>query len=185
MAALLQESSGTGGSGIRSSALLSCPNCPKTFSGPGRHQQYERHVIVHTGERPFVCPHCAYRANQLSNLRRHIKCIHQGQTHSGNNAHQGHQLGNTIHQGHQFGNSVHQFGNPTHHGHHFGNSTHQKRAPRDMTHITAAAATAVMPHPENVSSRNVEDHQLTTTSTSSFQHQYNRENFEGSGGQRH
>ncbi|KAK7086599.1 hypothetical protein SK128_023677, partial [Halocaridina rubra] len=56
--------------------ILTCPNCPKTFSGPGRQQLYDRHVIVHTGARPFSCPHCMYNANQLSNLRRHIKSIH-------------------------------------------------------------------------------------------------------------
>ncbi|XP_064079557.1 zinc finger protein 711-like [Macrobrachium nipponense] len=75
-----QESISGGGSSSssssRSGTVLTCPNCPKTFSGPGRQQLYERHVIVHTGARPFNCPHCTYRANQLSNLRRHIKSIH-------------------------------------------------------------------------------------------------------------
>lgn len=58
---------------------LFCPHCNKTFSGHGRQQLYERHVIVHTGEKPFVCLHCQYRANQLSNLRRHIRMQHSAE----------------------------------------------------------------------------------------------------------
>lgn len=153
-AAPLQEGSGTGGSGVRSAAVLSCPNCPKIFSGPGRHQLYERHVIVHTGERPYNCPHCTYRANQLSNLRRHIKSIHHGQTQSGNNLHQGQHFGSTVHQGH---------------------------IARDINQQVVA----LMPHNQNLSSRSIEEQQFTTSSSSSFQHQYSRESFEGSVGPRH
>ncbi|XP_066964669.1 protein tramtrack, beta isoform-like isoform X15 [Macrobrachium rosenbergii] len=44
-----QESISGGGSssssGSRSGTVLTCPNCPKTFSGPGRQQLYERHVM--------------------------------------------------------------------------------------------------------------------------------------------
>ncbi|KAG7167384.1 Zinc finger protein 536-like 9 [Homarus americanus] len=152
-AAPLQEGSGsTGGSGVRSVALLSCPNCPKTFTGPGRHQLYERHVIVHTGERPFNCPHCTYRANQLSNLRRHIKSIHQPPNQSGNNPLQ---------------------------GQHYGNATHQAHVSRG---ISQQVAVALMPHNQNLSSRSFEEQRFTTNSSSSFQHQFNRENFEGGGG---
>ncbi|KAK4309655.1 hypothetical protein Pmani_018766 [Petrolisthes manimaculis] len=69
---------GSSGGSVRGTAVLSCPHCLKTFMGPGRHQLYDRHVIVHTGERPFTCPHCTYRANQLSNLRRHGLAVRLG-----------------------------------------------------------------------------------------------------------
>lgn len=98
-----QEGAGAqGGASARTPVILACPNCPKTFIGPGRHQLYERHVIVHTGERPYNCAHCNYRANQLSNLRRHIRNIHQGpQAQAGDNSQRiyGGALGGQAHQG--------------------------------------------------------------------------------------
>ena len=60
--------------------VLSCPHCPKTFCGNGRQQLYNRHVIVHTGEKPFSCAHCPYTANQRSNVLRHMKNRHGHRT---------------------------------------------------------------------------------------------------------
>ncbi|XP_047478183.1 longitudinals lacking protein, isoforms H/M/V-like isoform X12 [Penaeus chinensis] len=51
----------------------SCPFCFKHFYGS---VDLERHKRTHTGEKPFACPHCSYRATQLGNLQRHIKSKH-------------------------------------------------------------------------------------------------------------
>ena len=35
-----------------------------------------KHMRTHTGERPFPCPYCPYRATQTNNLKRHIMSNH-------------------------------------------------------------------------------------------------------------
>lgn len=51
-----------------------CPFCMKNFYGS---VDLERHKRTHTGEKPFACTHCLYRATQLGNLQRHMKTKHQ------------------------------------------------------------------------------------------------------------
>ncbi|KAG7167365.1 Zinc finger protein 536-like 6 [Homarus americanus] len=58
------------------STALNCPACGKVFAGTKRRYHLERHLITHTGERPFPCPHCPYRANVRENLARHIRHRH-------------------------------------------------------------------------------------------------------------
>ncbi|KAK3881059.1 hypothetical protein Pmani_018722 [Petrolisthes manimaculis] len=57
-------------------SALSCPACGKLFAGAKRRYHLERHLITHTGERPFPCPHCPYRANVRENLARHVRHRH-------------------------------------------------------------------------------------------------------------
>ena len=36
----------------------------------------ERHKLIHTGAKPFECPHCEYAARQKPHLTRHIRRKH-------------------------------------------------------------------------------------------------------------
>lgn len=51
-----------------------CMHCGKTFTC---RTHLDRHVRVHTGERPFGCPHCHYKASQKGSVKRHILMVHR------------------------------------------------------------------------------------------------------------
>lgn len=50
-----------------------CPVCAKEIFNKA---DFRRHYMVHTGERPYPCPHCPYRARQLYNLKSHVSNKH-------------------------------------------------------------------------------------------------------------
>jgi len=65
---------GGGGSSIdvfeRTPQGYLCPYCQK--SNFKRISHLKRHILVHTGERPFKCPYCDYCAIQNYNVKMHI-----------------------------------------------------------------------------------------------------------------
>ncbi|KAK7065660.1 hypothetical protein SK128_018498, partial [Halocaridina rubra] len=67
---------GDGSSGAQGGVLV-CPVCGKTAQGRNRRQNMDNHILTHTGERPFQCGVCSYRASQLGNLKRHERAVHK------------------------------------------------------------------------------------------------------------
>ncbi|XP_050697779.1 zinc finger protein 219-like isoform X4 [Eriocheir sinensis] len=56
---------GSGGRGCKV-----CGFCGKTFV---RSDVLVQHIRTHTGEKPYPCPHCPYRASQRTHLRLHLR----------------------------------------------------------------------------------------------------------------
>merc|ERR1712226_93270 len=51
-------------------SLFGCPFCPKTMKG---RSDVKRHILIHTGEKPFSCPYCS---NRQTSMKIHIRTAH-------------------------------------------------------------------------------------------------------------
>ncbi|XP_018012520.1 longitudinals lacking protein, isoforms A/B/D/L isoform X8 [Hyalella azteca] len=60
-----------------SSPTVICPICGKQLSGRNGKQKLQYHMVTHTGEKPFQCPYCSYRAALKFNLVSHVRNIHK------------------------------------------------------------------------------------------------------------
>ena len=50
-----------------------CPFCPKILPFPSK---MKRHILIHTGEKPFSCSKCEMCFNDKGNLKRHMIKYH-------------------------------------------------------------------------------------------------------------
>ncbi|XP_064638412.1 zinc finger protein 658B-like [Lineus longissimus] len=57
-------------------ALHACAFCPKAFPAS---RDLRRHILVHTGERPYKCDQCDRRFARRDNMRLHIRNVHYGE----------------------------------------------------------------------------------------------------------
>lgn len=55
----------------------SCPVCLMEFADK---RNFRHHYMVHSGEKPYACPHCPYRARQTGTLNKHVKLRHPDST---------------------------------------------------------------------------------------------------------
>lgn len=59
---------------------LSCPHCNKEFVGSlnngGLRSNFQRHLLTHSGERPYTCSHCDASFTTSTNLKRHVSKRH-------------------------------------------------------------------------------------------------------------
>lgn len=69
MSKYLYNSYSTAGSGV----ATDCPFCQRSFN---KTSNLKRHILTHTGEKPYACPKCPYRAAQKVQVVQHIRTKH-------------------------------------------------------------------------------------------------------------
>ncbi|XP_037804234.1 protein bric-a-brac 1-like isoform X10 [Penaeus monodon] len=77
---------GTGGGGgvggVVGSMQQRGVDCVVCGRGFGRLEDLRRHVRTHTGEKPYLCPMCTFRAAVKSSVYRHLRTVHNVDTRS-------------------------------------------------------------------------------------------------------
>ncbi|XP_061627841.1 oocyte zinc finger protein XlCOF6-like isoform X3 [Phyllopteryx taeniolatus] len=58
--------------------IFDCPTCERLFPC---NAALKRHVVIHTGKKPFKCFICGRGFTQRGNLNTHMKTIHKGESH--------------------------------------------------------------------------------------------------------
>jgi uncharacterized Zn-finger protein len=53
--------------------VYACPFCPKILDFKSH---LDRHLLKHTGERPFPCKYCNRSFSQKGNLKTHVQKMH-------------------------------------------------------------------------------------------------------------
>ena len=51
-----------------------CKECGRSF---GRAESLRRHLLIHSGEKPYKCTNCDYSSAQSQTLRRHMARRHR------------------------------------------------------------------------------------------------------------
>ena len=51
-----------------------CPECQKEFYNK---TDFKRHYMVHSGEFPYICPYCSFKARQKGSLSTHLYMKHR------------------------------------------------------------------------------------------------------------
>ena len=56
------------------SNLFTCEYCLKQFNQKGN---FNMHLRLHSGERPFACKHCSYKGKRKHHLQGHMVKVHK------------------------------------------------------------------------------------------------------------
>ncbi|KAK4309656.1 hypothetical protein Pmani_018767 [Petrolisthes manimaculis] len=72
----MRAAAALGEEGPHKAPSVVCPVCQRAFMGKNRRQHLENHILTHTGEKPFPCPHCHYRSSRKDTLHSHLRKWH-------------------------------------------------------------------------------------------------------------
>lgn len=59
-----------------STTFTACHICGQRFHGVYQKYNLKRHISIHMGEKPYLCPRCPTAFNQKCNMKRHLESVH-------------------------------------------------------------------------------------------------------------